>query len=99
VLGFHAQTVLWLSVQPAHLVAAAEALARLPEVALVAITTGPTNLLAKVVCRDVDALYTCLTERIATIEAIAHMETAPVISTVKRAATTAVALTGAPARS
>jgi DNA-binding Lrp family transcriptional regulator len=99
VLGFHAQTVLWLSVQPAHLVAAAEALARLPDVALVAITTGPTNLLAKVVCRDVDALYTCLTERIATIEAIAHMETAPVISTVKRAATTAMALTGTPARS
>jgi len=94
VLGFHAQSILWLSVQPARLVAAAEALARLPEVALVAITTGPTNLLAKVVCRDVDALYTCLTERIATIEAIAHMETAPVIRTVKRAATTATALTG-----
>lgn len=86
-LGFHAQAILWLSVQPVHLVAAAEALAQLAEVALAAITTGPTNLLAKVVCRDVDALYTCLTERIAPIEAIAHMETAPVIRTVKRAAT------------
>jgi DNA-binding Lrp family transcriptional regulator len=93
-LGFHAQAILWLSVQPAHLVAAAEALARQPEVALAAITTGPTNLLGKVVCRDVDALYTCLTERIAMIEGIAHLETAPVIRTEKRAATSATALTG-----
>ncbi|MGC7100041.1 Lrp/AsnC family transcriptional regulator [Amycolatopsis lurida] len=86
-LGFHAQAILWLSVRPAHLVTAARALARQPEVALAAITTGPANLLAKVVCRDVDALYTCLTERVATIEAIDHLETAPVIRTLKRAAT------------
>ncbi|AXB41638.1 Lrp/AsnC family transcriptional regulator [Amycolatopsis albispora] len=87
VLGFHAQAILWLSVRPAHLVAAAEALARQPEVALAAITTGPANLLAKVVCRDVDALYACLTERVGTIEAIDRLETAPVIRTLKRAAT------------
>ncbi|MEV8443499.1 AsnC family transcriptional regulator [Actinosynnema sp. NPDC051121] len=88
VLGFHAQAILWLSVRPSHLVTAARALARQPEVALAAITTGPTNLLAKVVCRDVEALYTYLTERVATIEAIEHLETAPVIRTLKRAATT-----------
>lgn len=87
VLGFHAQAVLWLSVRPARLTTAAEALARHPEVAQVAVTTGPTNLLAKAVCRDVDALYTYLTERVATIEAIEHLETAPVIRTLKRAAT------------
>ncbi|GAA3989130.1 Lrp/AsnC family transcriptional regulator [Allokutzneria multivorans] len=87
VLGFHAQAILWLSVRPAHLVAVAEALAQQPEVALVAITTGSTNLLAKAVCRDIDALYTYLTERVASIEAIEHLETAPVIRTVKRAAT------------
>ena len=87
VLGFHAQAILWLSVRPTHAVAVAQALARQPEVALAAITTGPTNLLAKVVCRDVDALYTYLTERVATIEAIEHLETAPVIRTLKRAAT------------
>lgn len=86
VLGFHAQTVLWLSVRPARLVSAAEALARQREVAHAAITTGPSNLLAKVVCRDVDALYTYLTEQVATIDGIEHLETAPVIHTVKRAA-------------
>ncbi|HEX8868129.1 MAG TPA: Lrp/AsnC ligand binding domain-containing protein, partial [Lentzea sp.] len=63
----------------------AEALARQPEVALAAITTGPANVLAKVVCRDIDALYTYLTERVATIDGIERMETAPVIHTVKRA--------------
>ncbi|SDM35151.1 Lrp/AsnC ligand binding domain-containing protein [Allokutzneria albata] len=56
---------------------------------------GPANLLAKVVCRDVDALYTCLTDRVATIEAIEHLETAPVISTLKRAATVPLSATKA----
>ncbi|MCO1577268.1 Lrp/AsnC family transcriptional regulator [Crossiella sp. SN42] len=87
-LGYHAEAVLWLSVRPARLVGVAQALARHPEAALVAITTGPANLLAKAVCRDVDALYAYLTERVGTIEAIEHLETAPVISTLKRAATT-----------
>lgn len=89
VLGFHAQTILWMSVRPAQLVTVAQALAQQPEVALAAITTGPANLLAKVVCRDVDALYTYLTEGVGTIEAIEHLETAPVIRTLKRAATAA----------
>ncbi|MEU0883989.1 Lrp/AsnC family transcriptional regulator [Lentzea sp. NPDC005914] len=84
-LGFTAMAVLWMSVRPNRLVSVAEALARQPEVALAAITTGPANVLAKVVCRDIDALYAYLTERVATIEGIDRMETAPVIRTVKRA--------------
>ena len=84
-LGFTAMAVLWMSVRPNRLVQVAEALARQPEVALAAITTGPANVLAKVVCRDIDALYAYLTERVATIEGIERMETAPVIHTVKRA--------------
>ncbi|MET9628981.1 Lrp/AsnC family transcriptional regulator [Lentzea sp. NPDC006480] len=85
-LGFTAMAVLWMSVQPKRLVKVAEALAQQPEVALAAITTGPANVLAKVVCRDIDALYEYLTERVATIDGIERMETAPVIHTVKRAA-------------
>lgn len=84
-LGFTAMAVLWMSVRPNQLVKVAEALARQPEVALAAITTGPANVLAKVVCRDIDALYAYLTERVATIDGIERMETAPVIHTVKRA--------------
>ncbi|WP_236792430.1 Lrp/AsnC family transcriptional regulator [Amycolatopsis sp. GM8] len=89
-LGFHAQALLWLSVRQPQLVPVAEALAGQEEVALVAATTGPANLLASVVCRDVDALYTYLSGTIATIDGIGHVETAPVIRTVKRAATTTV---------
>jgi DNA-binding Lrp family transcriptional regulator len=87
VLGFHTQAVLWMSVRPSQLVGVAEAVALHPEVALVAATTGPTNLLAKVVCRDVDALYGYLAERVGAIDAIERVETAPVIRTLKRAAT------------
>ncbi|MET7761541.1 Lrp/AsnC ligand binding domain-containing protein [Streptomyces sp. NPDC005393] len=63
----------------------ASAMAEHPEVSLVAVTTGPTNLLAAVNCRDAHHLSRSLTERIASLDAIRTMETAPVIRTVKRA--------------
>ncbi|NSC20072.1 Lrp/AsnC family transcriptional regulator [Streptomyces albus subsp. chlorinus] len=84
-LGFHSEARLWMSVQPSRLTAVASALARHPEVSLVAQTTGPTNLLAAVNCRDSLDLARYLTESIASLEAIHTMETAPVIRTVKRA--------------
>jgi DNA-binding Lrp family transcriptional regulator len=92
-LGFHAQALLWLSVPQTRLADVAGALARQREVAFVAATTGPTNLLANVLRPDVDALYTYLTEEIGTIDAIGHVETAPVIRTLKRAATPSLART------
>ncbi|WP_281369109.1 Lrp/AsnC ligand binding domain-containing protein [Phytohabitans rumicis] len=58
---------------------------RTPEVAFAAATTGPTNLVATVVCRDVQALYRYLTERLGTLPAIRHVESAPIIRTVKSA--------------
>ncbi|EME97488.1 AsnC family transcriptional regulator [Streptomyces mobaraensis NBRC 13819 = DSM 40847] len=60
-------------------------MARHPEVSLVARTTGPTNLLAVVNCRDSLDLARYLSERIGSLDAIRAMETAPVIRTVKRA--------------
>ncbi|MET7903680.1 Lrp/AsnC ligand binding domain-containing protein [Streptomyces sp. NPDC005355] len=63
----------------------ASAMAEHPEVSLVAMTTGPANLLAAVNCRDAHHLSRYLTERIASLDAIRTMETAPVIRTVKRA--------------
>jgi hypothetical protein len=75
-----------LSVAPAHLEEAGAALARHPEIAFAAATTGPTNLYASVVCADQRELYRYLTTRVAALPAITHVETAPVIRTVKRAA-------------
>jgi DNA-binding Lrp family transcriptional regulator len=80
------RTLLWLSVAPAHLEETGAALATHPEIAFAAATTGPTNLCASVVCADQRALYRYLTTRVAALPAITHIETAPVIKTVKRAA-------------
>ncbi|MFG1926981.1 Lrp/AsnC family transcriptional regulator [Cryptosporangium sp. NPDC048952] len=85
VLGFTAEARLWISVRPSRLDAVATALATHPEVSLVALTTGPTNLLAAVNCRDSGDLARYLTERIASLDAIRSLETAPVIRTLKRA--------------
>jgi DNA-binding Lrp family transcriptional regulator len=84
-LGFEAQAILWLSVPPAELAGVGNALAAHPQVAFVAATTGPTNLIASVVCRDVNALYRYLTDDVGRLRAVQHVETTPVIRTLKSA--------------
>ncbi|MEA5365516.1 Lrp/AsnC family transcriptional regulator [Amycolatopsis sp., V23-08] len=84
--GIGPRTLLWLSVAPAYLEEAGTALAGHPEIAFAAATTGPTNLYASVVCADQQELYRYLTTRVAKLPAITHIETAPVIRTVKQAA-------------
>ncbi|MGW3473366.1 Lrp/AsnC family transcriptional regulator [Saccharopolyspora sp. NPDC000995] len=85
--GVGPRTLLWLSVVPAYLEQVGAALAGHPEIAFAAATTGPTNLYASVVCANQQELYRYLTTRVATLPAITHVETAPVIKTVKQAAT------------
>lgn len=84
--GVGPRTLLWLSVAPAHLAVVGAALAEHPEIAFAAATTGPSNLCASIVCADQRSLYSYLTTRVADLPAITHIETAPVIRTVKRAA-------------
>ncbi|MFH8381728.1 Lrp/AsnC family transcriptional regulator [Kitasatospora sp. NPDC018058] len=84
-LGFRAEARLWMSVRPSRLGPVAAAMADHPEVSLVAHTTGPTNLLAAVNCRDSLDLARYLTGPVAALDAIQGIETAPVIRTVKRA--------------
>ncbi|WP_280691127.1 Lrp/AsnC family transcriptional regulator [Kitasatospora sp. GAS204B] len=76
-------TTLWLSVAPAELAATGAALAAHPEVAYACATTGPTNLHAVVLTRDVQELYGYLTTRIASLPAVRHLETAPTMRIVK----------------
>lgn len=71
---------------PASVAEAGAALAGHPEIAFAAATTGPTNLYASVVCANQRELYQYLTTRVAALSAVSHIETAPVIKTVKRAA-------------
>ena len=86
-LGYNARVMLWLSVAPAHLAAVGEALAHHREVVFAAATTGPSNLVATVICRDASALYDYLTHRIGPLPGVDRVETAPHMRTVKQVGT------------
>lgn len=81
--GHGSTAVLWLSILPADLAAAGQAMAEHPEVAFACATTGPNNLLAVVVCSDVQALYQYLTTRVAALPGVRAMESSPTIRRVK----------------
>jgi DNA-binding Lrp family transcriptional regulator len=84
-LGYQAEVVLWLTVPPAELVAVAEQLSHQPEAVFTAATSGQSNLVAIVVCRDIDAFYDYLSTRIGALHTVSHVESAPVLRSVKRA--------------
>jgi len=86
--GFRSPTWLWLSVPPSELAATGEALAKFPEVAYAAATTGPANLVACVVCRDETEFYEFLTGKVGVLPGVGRVETSPIIKTVKQASTT-----------
>ncbi len=83
--GYRSTTWLWLSVPPSRLAAAGESLAKFPEVAYAAATTGPANLAVCAVCRDEPAFYEFLTGRVGALPGVERVETAPIIRTVKQA--------------
>jgi DNA-binding Lrp family transcriptional regulator len=85
VLGYRAEARLWASVPPSHLAETGAAIAAHPEVVFCAATTGPTNLVAGVICRDAADLYRYLTERIGALPLLRDVETAPMMRVVKRA--------------
>jgi DNA-binding Lrp family transcriptional regulator len=83
--GFRSTTWLWMAVPPSHLAEVGAALAKFPEVAYAAATTGPANLSACVVCRDAESLYEFLTAKVGPLPGVERVETSPVIRTVKQA--------------
>lgn len=84
-LGFPVEALLWLSVPPLHLARVGQELADHPEITFVGATTGPTNLVAGVGCRDIDDLYDYATVRLGGIDVIRNLEIAPVVQHLKRA--------------
>ncbi|GAB3568406.1 Lrp/AsnC family transcriptional regulator [Amycolatopsis endophytica] len=83
--GYHTEAILWLTVAPGSLTAVAEALAGHEEIAFAAATTGRSNLFAFAVCRDTEALYDYLANRLGPLPGLTAVETAPVIRRDKRA--------------
>lgn len=84
--GFAVQCLLWLTVAPARLAAVAGSVAADAEAAFVGATTGPHNLLVIAVCRDDDALYAYLSDRIGALDGVERVETVPVTAYAKRVA-------------
>ncbi|MER6878355.1 Lrp/AsnC family transcriptional regulator, partial [Amycolatopsis sp. NPDC000673] len=83
--GATTQALLWMAVAPADLDTVATELATHRELAVVAATTGPTNLLAHALCADPPALHRYLTHRLGALPGIRSCETAPVLRTLKAA--------------
>lgn len=77
-------TMIWLSVLPSELFAAAAQLARHPEVNFAAAVTGPDNLAASVTCRDGRALYDYLGDRVGRLPGVTRYETSPSVRVFKR---------------
>lgn len=84
-LGYPAEARLWMSVRPSAVAAVGAALAGHDEVSFAAGTTGPTNLLAVVHTRGPHHLHRYLDERVAVLDGVNAVETAPVIRTLKGA--------------
>ncbi|MDI6097122.1 Lrp/AsnC family transcriptional regulator [Actinoplanes sp. NEAU-A12] len=82
--GFRAPVLLWVTVAPARLATVGAALAGHDEVVFAAATTGATNLVATVVCRDMAAFYRYLTERISGLDGVDRVESAPLLRHVKQ---------------
>ena len=86
VLGNNVHAMLWLSVEPARLAEAGQAIAAHPEIPFAAATTGPTNLVASALFRDTRHLYEYLTSELAGLPGVSSVQTAPIIRTLKRTA-------------
>jgi len=84
-LGYPVEARLWMTVRPSAVDAVGAALAGHDEVSFAASTTGATNLLAVVHARGPQHLHRYLGERIAALDGVHTVETAPVIRTLKGA--------------
>ncbi len=82
-LGFQ-QALIGLRCEPGRLVIVAEALAALPEVDYVVVTTGRYDILIEMVSEDSEDLLRFLTERLPRIEGIRDTETFTYLRLVKQ---------------
>ncbi len=83
-LGHTMTALLWMTVRPSHIASVGEALAAHPSIGFAAVTTGPMNLGAYVVCRDVAELHDLVVEAFGALAGVEHIEAAPVAVTYKR---------------
>lgn len=83
-LGFAVWVVIGLEVDPPRIDDVASEVARMPEVAFVAITTGVTDIWVNAMFRSNDDVYAFLSKRLGQIRGIRKCETATVLRITKR---------------
>ncbi|MEV4537922.1 Lrp/AsnC ligand binding domain-containing protein [Asanoa sp. NPDC049518] len=72
---------------PAALTTVTSALATHPQIGFAAATTGPSNVVASVIAKDLAALYDYLAHDIGALDGVVQAETAPVVRRLKGAGT------------
>ena len=86
-LGYTTTARVYLRVAPARLRHVGQQLAEHAETAFVGAVTGSVNIVASLVCRDLDHLYTYVTDTLGRMSAIQSVETTVVTADIKQAAT------------
>jgi DNA-binding Lrp family transcriptional regulator len=84
-LGVALAAIIWGKVPVRELDAAGTAVGTIPEVPFVCATTGTTNLMASVLCRDTRHLYEVMTMGFGEKAGIDDVEVSPVVRRVKQA--------------
>jgi DNA-binding Lrp family transcriptional regulator len=69
-LGFAVHAMVWMRMPPRHVPEVAQKLLSHREIASVIAVSGPNNLMAVVIARDVDDLYRYLTAKLGTVHRI-----------------------------
>lgn len=72
---------------PSRLAAVGAALREHEEIVFAAATTGPTNVQALVICRDMPELYRYLTEKLGPLDGVERIESEPLLRNVKQLGT------------
>jgi Lrp/AsnC family transcriptional regulator for asnA, asnC and gidA len=83
-LGYHQMAMIGVRCDGAQLLAAAETIARLPEVIYVVATAGAYDLLVEAVCEDSEALLAFLTEQLGRVAGVRSTETFVYLRIVKQ---------------
>ncbi|GAA3582554.1 Lrp/AsnC family transcriptional regulator [Amycolatopsis ultiminotia] len=86
-LGYHARAILWLRVHPSAVKSVGRTLAQQPEIGFAAAVSGPYNIHAVALCRDLDELFEFTSDRLGSLDGLQRMEVSPILKHVKQAGT------------
>ncbi len=84
-LGFDAAAIIGVSVEPPRIEAAAEQIARFPEVSYLVLVSGMFDLIVEALCRDREHLATFLSQSLHQVPGVTSTQTFVILRTYKMA--------------